>query len=122
MYTYEVFLKPDGRDGFAHAGSLDAPDDEMAILYARETYCRRGEGTLAWVVRRSNILTLDPVDLAVTARRSQGVNDGTVVAARRRARRAGALASAPETATPDMATPDMAAQATTDAADPTNGG
>jgi phenylacetate-CoA oxygenase PaaH subunit len=87
MYTYEVFLKPDGKEGFSHAGSLDAPDDEMAILYARETYCRRGEGTLAWVVSRANILELDPVDLAVTAQRQQGVNDGTVVAARRRDKR-----------------------------------
>jgi phenylacetate-CoA oxygenase PaaH subunit len=88
MYTYEVFLKPDGKDGFSHAGGLDAPDDEMAILYARETYCRRGEGSLAWVVRRSNILQIDPVDLAVTAARQQGTNDGRVVAARRRSRRA----------------------------------
>jgi ring-1,2-phenylacetyl-CoA epoxidase subunit PaaB len=53
MYTYEVFLKPDGRDGFSHAGSLDAPDDELAVMYARETYIRRGEGAHAWVVRRS---------------------------------------------------------------------
>jgi phenylacetate-CoA oxygenase PaaH subunit len=97
MYTYEVFLKPDGRDGFAHAGSLDAPDDEMAVLYARETYCRRGEGTLAWVVRRSKVLVVDPVDLAVTARRSQGINDGTLVAARRRAKRAGVVATTSDT-------------------------
>lgn len=99
MHTYEVFLKPDGKDGFAHAGSLDAPDDNLAILYARETYCRRGEGTLAWVIRRANILVMDPGDLAVTARRSQGVNDGTIVAARRRARRAAAtpIALVPET-------------------------
>ena len=88
MHTYEIFLKPDGKEGFTHAGSLDAPDDDLAMIYARETYCRRGEGTLAWVVRRSNVLVIDPVDLAVTARRSQGVNDGTVVAARRRAKRA----------------------------------
>ena len=88
MYTYEVFLKPDGRDGFAHAGSLDAPDDELAMLYARETYIRRGEGAQAWVVRRSHILECDASDLAVTAGRQHSVNDGTVVAARRRLRRA----------------------------------
>lgn len=87
MHTYEVFLKPDGKDGFSHAGSLDAPDDEMAILYARETYCRRGEGVQAWVVSRQNILELDPMDLAVTANRRQGINDGAVVAQRRRTAR-----------------------------------
>lgn len=94
MHTYEVFLKPEGKDGFSHAGSLDAPDDELAILYTRETYCRRGEGTLAWVVRRANVLALDPGDLVVTARRSQGLNDGQVVAARRRSKRADESSSA----------------------------
>lgn len=88
MPTYEVFLKPDGKDGFAHAGSLDAPDDELAEVYARETYIRRGEGAQAWVVRRSDIIVLDPADLAVTARRSHASNDGHTVAERRRARRA----------------------------------
>lgn len=87
VYTYEVFLKPDGRDGFAHAGSLDANDDEMALLYARETYIRRGEGAAAWVVRRSNLLVLDPGDLAATANRQHAINDGSLVAARRRSKR-----------------------------------
>ncbi|MEZ5255755.1 MAG: hypothetical protein R2705_02295 [Ilumatobacteraceae bacterium] len=35
MKTYEVFLKKAGKDEFQHAGSLDAPDDAMALLYAR---------------------------------------------------------------------------------------
>ena len=87
MPTYEVFLKPAGRDGFAHAGSLDAPDNEMAALLARETYVRRGEGELAWVVRRCDIIVLDPDDLAVTASRAHGINDGHVVASRRKDRR-----------------------------------
>jgi phenylacetate-CoA oxygenase PaaH subunit len=87
MPTYEVFLKPVGRDGFAHAGSLDAPDDDFALVLARETYVRRGEGELAWVVRRSNVLVLDPDDLAVTAARAHSINDGHVVADRRKDRR-----------------------------------
>lgn len=87
MRTYEVFLKPDGKEGFSHAGSLDAPDDELAMLYARETYCRRGEGAMAWVVDRANVLALDPGDLAVTNQRSQGQNDGKLVATRRRDKR-----------------------------------
>ena len=88
MYTYEVFLKPDGRDGFSHVGSLDAPDDGMASLYARETYIRRGEGVQAWVVRRDFLLVLDPEDLRVGATRTHASNDGSVVAARRKQRRA----------------------------------
>ncbi len=84
MFTYEVFLKPDGKDTFTHAGSLEAPDDELAMMYARETYIRRGEGMHAWVVRRESVLVLDPDDLAVTAKRSHSSNDGHVVAERRR--------------------------------------
>ncbi len=87
MPTYEVFLKPMGRDGFSHGGSLDAPDDELAQLYARETYIRRGEGAEAWVVRREHIIELDADDLHVTATRQHSVNDGSVVAARRRSRK-----------------------------------
>jgi phenylacetate-CoA oxygenase PaaH subunit len=94
MPTYEVFLKPAGRDGFAHAGSLDAPDDDFALVLARETYVRRGEGELAWVVRRTNVLVLDPDDLAVTAARAHSINDGHVVADRRKDRRSSASASA----------------------------
>ena len=44
MNTYEVFLKKAGKEPFSHAGSLDAPDDELAVAYARETYGRRSEG------------------------------------------------------------------------------
>ena len=36
MKRYEVFLKKDGRDEYRHAGSLDAPDPEMALVLARE--------------------------------------------------------------------------------------
>ncbi len=90
MHTYEVFLKPEGRDGFAHAGSLDAPDDDLARMYCREAYVRRGEGSQAWLVRRDHLLEVDPSDLAVTQERHHAVNDGTVVAARRKARRADA--------------------------------
>ena len=44
MRRYEVFLKKDGRDEYRHAGSLDAPDPEMALVLARESYLRRAEG------------------------------------------------------------------------------
>ncbi len=41
MRVYEVFLMKEGKEGFRHAGSLEAPDDEMAAVLARETYTRR---------------------------------------------------------------------------------
>ena len=36
MNTYEVFLKKAGKEPFSHAGSLDAPDDELAVAYAQK--------------------------------------------------------------------------------------
>jgi phenylacetate-CoA oxygenase PaaH subunit len=65
MNTYEVFLKKAGKEPFSHAGSLDAPDDELAVAYARETYGRRSEGEQMWVVDRSAVLVGDKIDLAL---------------------------------------------------------
>jgi phenylacetate-CoA oxygenase PaaH subunit len=89
MPTYEVFLRKEGRDSFVHAGALDAPDDELALMYVRETYVRRAEGSHAWVVRRDHIGEVDPLDLHVAGQRNHSLNDGSVVAARRRERRNG---------------------------------
>jgi len=89
MNTYEVFLKKPGRDEFRHAGSLDAPDDEMALTYARETHVRRGEGDELWVVDRRHVLVGDSAQLAVNVDKPHRHNDGSLVAARRKARREG---------------------------------
>lgn len=89
MIRYEIFLKPDGKDPFEHVGSLDAPDDDLALVYARECYVRRGEGIAVWVVRRENLLTADPADLLVPLGRTHNRNDGRALAARRKARRDG---------------------------------
>jgi phenylacetate-CoA oxygenase PaaH subunit len=90
MPTYEVFLKSSGREGFGHVGSLDAPDDGLAAVFARETYVRRGEGEQAWVVRRTHLIVVEDDDLAVTLHRVHTVNDGSAVAERRRNKRASA--------------------------------
>src|SRR5206468_7445539 len=46
-----------GRKGqaFAHAGSVEAPNEEFAEAYAREQYGRRGESTALWVVPREAV-------------------------------------------------------------------
>jgi ring-1,2-phenylacetyl-CoA epoxidase subunit PaaB len=87
MRTYEVFLKKAGKDEFRHAGALDAPDPELAVTLARECYDRRGEGDELWLVDRAHIVAASPEDLAVNADRPHRHNDGSRVAARRRARR-----------------------------------
>jgi ring-1,2-phenylacetyl-CoA epoxidase subunit PaaB len=85
--VYEVFLKRPGRDPFTHAGSLEAPDDEIAYVLARETYARRGEGEEMWLVAREHIVELDAEWLAPNADKPHRHNDGALVAGRRKASR-----------------------------------
>lgn len=87
MKVFEVFLKRPGRDEFRHAGSLEAPDPEIALLLARETHDRRGEGDQLWLVDREHVLVADAAELAVNSDKPHRHNDGSLVAARRRDRR-----------------------------------
>lgn len=87
MNRYEVFLKKPGREEFRHAGSLDAPDPEMALLLARETHSRRGEGAEMWVVDREHVLVGDEGHLAVNQDKSHRHNSGELVAAHRKEQR-----------------------------------
>ena len=84
MTIYEIFLKKDGRDEFRHAGSLDAADDELAMVSARECYVRRGEGDRLWVVRRDHVLVADPDFVAPNADKPHRHHGGEAVAARRK--------------------------------------
>ncbi len=96
MRTYEVFLKKDGKDEFRHAGSLQAPDDEMALPMAREAYSRRGEGDLMWLVDREHLIEADPDLMAPNTDKPHRHNDGKRVAEHRRQTRAAATDSPPE--------------------------
>lgn len=84
MRTYEVFLKKAGRDPFEHAGSLEAPDDELAAVWGRETYARRAEGAEMWLVERGNIVRVDEAFIAPNAEKGYRHNDGRHLAERRR--------------------------------------
>lgn len=92
MKTYEVFLKKAGKEPFEHAGSLDAPDDTIALVWARESYARRAEGAEMWLVERSHIVSMAPELIALNADKPHRHNDGQHVAERRRALRKGARA------------------------------
>lgn len=59
MPTYEVFLKRDGKDEYRHVGALDAANDDLATILARECYVRRGEGDRMWLVERSHLIEPD---------------------------------------------------------------
>jgi ring-1,2-phenylacetyl-CoA epoxidase subunit PaaB len=59
---WEVFIR--SRDGLhhKHAGSLHAPDAELAIQNARDLYTRRSEGVSIWVVPSADIVASEPAD------------------------------------------------------------
>jgi len=56
---FEVFRQERKGQAFQHAGSIAAPDQEFAELYAREQYGRRQESTALWLVPRDAIDELD---------------------------------------------------------------
>lgn len=95
MPTYEVFLKRDGKEEFRHAGALDAANDELAMVLARECYVRRAEGDRIWLVERTNVIDADPEYLEPNADKPHRHHGGEAVAAHRKAARAEA---APDTA------------------------
>jgi len=84
---YEVFLKKAGKAPFEHAGSLEAPDAEMAAVLARETYTRRAEGEQMWLVSRADIVEVDWGFIEPNADKPHRSNDGSVVAEWRKKRR-----------------------------------
>jgi phenylacetate-CoA oxygenase PaaH subunit len=53
---YEVFRQERKGQAFAHAGSVEAPNEAFAEWYAREQYGRRGESVALWVVPRDEII------------------------------------------------------------------
>jgi phenylacetate-CoA oxygenase PaaH subunit len=64
MATYEVLGRRRWDDALEHVGTLHAPDHETALLLARETHFRHGEGVDYAVVRSDHIHRLpDPTML-----------------------------------------------------------
>jgi ring-1,2-phenylacetyl-CoA epoxidase subunit PaaB len=61
--VWEVFRQEDEGDPMIHAGNVNAPDEELAMHYAREFYGRRGESHRLWIVARESITELDDPDL-----------------------------------------------------------
>jgi ring-1,2-phenylacetyl-CoA epoxidase subunit PaaB len=61
--VWEVFRQESEGDPMVHSGNVSAPDEELAIHYAREFYGRRQESHRLWVVARDAIVELDDPDL-----------------------------------------------------------
>lgn len=61
---WEVFTQPKSGAPHEHAGSVRAPDKEMALLNARDVYSRRNEAVNIWVVPSESIIASSPEDSA----------------------------------------------------------
>ncbi len=59
---WEVFVQPKSGAPHEHAGSVHAPDAEMALQNARDVYARRGEAVSLWVVKAEQIVASSPED------------------------------------------------------------
>jgi len=57
---WEVFVRARRGLSHTHAGSLHAPDAELALRNARDLYTRRGEGVSVWVVPSTAITASSP--------------------------------------------------------------
>jgi phenylacetate-CoA oxygenase PaaH subunit len=71
---FEVFRQEKKGAAFAHAGSIDAPDETFAEAFAHEQYGRRQESAALWVVPREAIHELHdfPDELHKTYHRVDG--------------------------------------------------
>ena len=65
--TYEVFTQKKTGAQHVHAGIVHAPNAEMAMIFAKEQYARRGACTGIWVVKSSDIFTTKHEDMDMFA-------------------------------------------------------
>lgn len=61
--VYEVFRREKDGAPMLHAGSVAADSPQLALIYAREIYGRRGESSLLWVAPRDAFQVLDDGDM-----------------------------------------------------------
>ncbi len=61
--VYEVFRREKEGAPMVHAGNVVAPSPDLALIYAREVFGRRGESSALWVAPRSAFLVLDDSDI-----------------------------------------------------------
>lgn len=60
--TYEVFQQVKRGNHHQHVGSVHAPNAEMAMLFAKEQYCRRGAAVNLWVVKTADVHVTEYLD------------------------------------------------------------
>jgi ring-1,2-phenylacetyl-CoA epoxidase subunit PaaB len=92
---YEVFRQERKGQPFQHAGSVAAPDEAFAEIYAREQYGRRQESVALWLVPRETVHQIAefPDEFEMKYRRVDGYSIKARLAEARE--RAGTLDMAP---------------------------
>jgi ring-1,2-phenylacetyl-CoA epoxidase subunit PaaB len=65
--VYEVFRREKAGAPMIHAGSVSADCPELALIYARESFGRRGESHALWVVPRALVIELNDSDILTPA-------------------------------------------------------
>ncbi len=60
--TYEVFHQKKRGQQHQHVGIVHAPNPDMALLYAKEQYSRRGETANLWVVPSNCVFATEYAD------------------------------------------------------------
>jgi ring-1,2-phenylacetyl-CoA epoxidase subunit PaaB len=60
--TYEVFHQKKRGDQHMHVGIVHAPNAEMALLFGKDQYGRRGITANIWVVKTSNVFCTEYED------------------------------------------------------------
>ncbi len=60
--TYEVFHQKKRGQQHVHVGIVHAPNPDMALIYAKEQYARRGETANLWVVPSDQVFATDYLD------------------------------------------------------------
>jgi ring-1,2-phenylacetyl-CoA epoxidase subunit PaaB len=76
---YYVFEQPSPGEPFIHAGSVHAPDGEMALLTARDVFARRPERVAMWVGRDRDIHSLTKEQLEAAPPEGNPASGGMLV-------------------------------------------
>lgn len=62
LVTYEVFHQDKRGKQATHVGIVHAPSPELALVFAKEQYARRGKTANLWVVKTTDVFTFSPED------------------------------------------------------------
>jgi len=92
---FEVFRQERKGQPFQHAGTVTAPNEQFAEIYAREQYGRRQESVALWLVARADVTEIAefPDEFDLKYRRVDGYSIKTRL--REARERAGTLDMAP---------------------------